>query len=59
MVKAVKELRLPLKLKSNQIEVVEKHGHLFEDEESITDAIILGLSTCKFLWPDAIDLICE
>ena len=49
-----------LSLKSKEITVIRKHGHLFEDEDSIKDAIVLGFSTVKTaVHPEAIEKICD
>ena len=49
-----------LRLKSKEIIVIKKHGHLFEDEDSIKDAIVLGFSTVKSaVHPEAIEKICD
>ena len=62
MVKEIPEqLSLPmLRLKSKEIIVIKKHGHLFEDEDSIKDAIVLGFSTVKTtVHPEAIEKVCD
>ena len=49
-----------MRLKSSEISVIRKHGHLFEDEDSIKDAIVLGFSTVKSaVHPEAIEKICD
>ena len=49
-----------MRLKSSEIMVIRKHGHLFEDEDSIKDAIVLGFSTVKSaVHPEATEKICD
>ena len=52
-------LDLPIHVETEEIRVIKKHGHLFEDEDSIKEAIVLGFSTQSAVQSDAAEKICD